>query len=91
MPLRKHEPVSEREMCRVSPFYSICEVLREIYHKSSDPEIKLKARIATAMAKSMSNKLTEYNGAWKKGFFDLNLTRSEKRERNKELRSLAKS
>jgi hypothetical protein len=38
----------------------ICTVLRGIYHGSADPSIRVKARVATAMAKKMDMKLREY-------------------------------
>ena len=72
MPLRKHEPVPEEMMNAESPVNSICEELRCIYNKTSDPEIKLRCRVATSMAKSMSRyivKLTNNRG-WFKGFWD---------------------
>jgi len=42
------------------PRYVICEVLRQIYHLSSDEGIRLRARIAMTMAKRMNSKLKEY-------------------------------
>lgn len=72
MPLRKHEPIDEEAMRWISPKNSICEVLREIYWKTSDPEIKLKARIATSMAKSITGKLSEYKKGWEKEYWDKN-------------------
>lgn len=38
----------------------ICTVLRGIYHSTEDESIRLRARIATAMAKKMDMKLREY-------------------------------
>lgn len=58
--LRKHEPVSEESMNHVSPRYTICETLRSIYHSTADESIRLKCRTATAMAKAMTARLTEY-------------------------------
>ena len=59
MSLHKHEPVSEGEMKVVSPRYSICECLRQCYWMTSDPNLKLKLREATAMAKAMGKKLSK--------------------------------
>jgi hypothetical protein len=44
------------------PKYTICGVLREIYKESNNEQIKLLARIATSMAKKMSNRLLYYYG-----------------------------
>ena len=38
----------------------ICTVLRGIYHRSEDPEIRTRARIATAMAKKVQMRLKEF-------------------------------
>ena len=70
--LRKHEPVSEEQMKWVSHHNTICETIRRIYEKSTDPDVRLKCREATAMAKAMSRKLTEYKDGWNNGFFDDN-------------------
>lgn len=56
--LHKHEPCSMKLIKRRNPKDSICGVLVEIYNLTDDPEIKLKCRVATSMAKSMSNKIT---------------------------------
>ena len=48
--------------------FTICEVLREIYHTSENERIKLLARIAMTMAKRMNNKLFEYNHTWQEVF-----------------------
>jgi hypothetical protein len=70
--LHKHEPIAEEEMCWISPEHTICEVLREIYWTTDDKNIRLKCRVATSMAKSMTEKLTEYKEEWEKGFWDEN-------------------
>jgi hypothetical protein len=72
MPLRKHEPIPEEAMNYMSPKDSICEVLRRIYWKTDDPEIKLNCRIATSMAKAMTKKLTGYRKKWEEDFWDEN-------------------
>lgn len=68
--LRNHEPVSEESMEWMSPNNSICQVLREIYFSTEDAGVKLKCREATAMAKSMTKKLTEYKENWEEDFWD---------------------
>ena len=70
MPLRKHEPIAEKEMAYASQNNSICQVLRDIYHKTNDPKIKLRCRLAVSMAKSMSAKMTGYKKNWEAGFWD---------------------
>ncbi len=59
MPLHKHEPVPESDMDHRSPNQSICEAIREIYWATHDPDIKLKCRVITAMAKAMNSKMVE--------------------------------
>lgn len=41
---------------------TVCDVLRRIYNKTDDEEIKLWARIATTMTRKMDYKLAEYAG-----------------------------
>jgi hypothetical protein len=48
--------------------FTICEVLREIYHTAEDKRIKLLSRIAMTMAKKMNNKLFEYSPTWQEIF-----------------------
>ena len=72
MGLHAHKPIDEAAMMWSSPEYSICQVLREIYFTTDNPAIKLHARVATAMAKSMTAKMEEYKAEWEKGFWDKN-------------------
>lgn len=62
MALHKHEPVPEETMIAINSKYSICECLRDIYWSTDDPDIKLKCRVATAMAKAMDKKIRELTG-----------------------------
>ena len=81
MPLHKHEPVPEKDMYHVSKQNTVCETLRDIYFEADrigNEDIKLKARIATAMAKAMDRKLREYNPNWVDDFFDPNPDMREK-------------
>ena len=70
MPYRRHKPVSEEEMlkpategemqfARYAGHHTICQTLREIWAVSDD-EVKLKCRLAVAMAKAMNDKLKAY-------------------------------
>jgi len=68
--LHKHNPIAEKAMDYTSPNHSICQVLRDIYHKTDDSAIKLKCRVAVTMAKKMSLKLTENKKNWEAGFWD---------------------
>jgi len=57
------EPVSEDQMWwreRYAGYPTICMTLRSIYNITEDPEIKLKCRLAMAMAKAMNDKLQWY-------------------------------
>lgn len=67
--IHEHEPVADSEMQASNRINTICQTLRDIYHKTDDKEIKLKCRIAVAMAKAMENKLTEYKDGWHIGFW----------------------
>ena len=51
----------KKNMMHKSQFRTICEVLREIYWGTDDPDIRLKAIEASMMAKAMARKLIEYN------------------------------
>lgn len=62
MPYPRVEPVDESDMRkkRYRGHFTICETLREIYMMSDNETIKLKCRLAVAMAKRMQEKLKEY-------------------------------
>jgi len=62
MSYKRHDPVPEIVMdkTRFEGHHSVCQILRDIYHLTENEEVKLKARIAMAMAKSMNNKLKKY-------------------------------
>lgn len=62
MPYKKFKPVSEKVILneRYNGHHTICQTVREIYMMTQNEEIKLKCRLAMAMAKSMHNKLKEY-------------------------------
>ena len=56
------EPEVEERMTHIAGRYTPCEVLRQIYKKVDDPEVKMLCRIATSMCKSMATRLTGYEG-----------------------------
>jgi len=62
MPYKKYPPVDEATMDRkrFEGHHSVCQTLRDIYHLTDDPEIKLKCRLAVAMTKAMHERLKWY-------------------------------
>lgn len=74
MPYKRRTPVSEEEMekpvelasaeemdiKRWEGHHTICQTLRDIYHITDNQEVKLKCRLAVAMAKAMNEKLKWY-------------------------------
>jgi hypothetical protein len=62
MPYKHVDPVPIHVMLkqRYQGHHSICETLREIYMATEDEGIKMKCRVAVAMAKKMHEKLKEY-------------------------------
>lgn len=57
-------PINEKHMTHNSKHYTLCQVLREIYQLTDDPEIKLKCRIASRMGKIMAAKISKYELGW---------------------------
>ena len=71
--IRKFEPVPALEMHKGRPNETgntICQELRDIFHLTKDPEIRLSLRIATAMAKEMDRLLTEFKQDWDEVFWN---------------------
>jgi hypothetical protein len=71
MSYKRRKPVREKEMLkeRWTGHHTVCETLREIYQLADDndyqhygflEDIKLKCRLAMAMAKAMQEKLKKY-------------------------------
>lgn len=56
------EPVPETDMTFVGSWYTVCEIMREIYNSSEDPDIRFKCRVACGMAKSMAGRITQHEG-----------------------------
>jgi len=61
--------MAEEKMDKVWPENTICQILRTIYIKTEDEEIKTLCRIAVVMAKKMDHKLREYSNSWDDGFW----------------------
>ena len=61
-PYKRREPVPESEMDRgrYNGHYTICQKLRDMYHRIDDPYIKTEIRICMAMSKAMNNRLQYY-------------------------------
>jgi hypothetical protein len=70
--MRKHKPCNENYMDKTFPSYTICQQLRELYHMTQNPEIKMGLRVAVSMAKAMQKKLQLYDKQWQKDFWDAN-------------------
>ena len=62
MPYKHRDPVPESEMdlSRYEGHHSICQTLRDIYHITDNADVRLKARLAMAMAKAMHMQLKRY-------------------------------
>jgi len=54
----------EKNIVTANPKRTICEVLREIYWYTTDPEIREKVLEASGMAKRMDKRLHEYKYGW---------------------------
>jgi hypothetical protein len=50
----------EMDRKRWEGHHSICQTLRDIYHLTDNPDVRLKCRLAVAMAKAMNEKLKWY-------------------------------
>jgi len=62
MPYKRYAPATEQDMDkRMKGPNTICNILREMYHITDDPEIRLKCRLAFSMGKAMCNKLMYYH------------------------------
>ncbi len=62
MPYPRHKPAPEEAMDRTvfEGENTLCQTIRDMYHMTEDPEIRLKLRVALTMSKSMCRKLMEY-------------------------------
>lgn len=71
MALHRHEPIHEGFMSRKNSRYTLCEVLRQTYWMTDDPQIRENLRLAVSMGKAMVKKLREYKADWdKEDFWD---------------------
>jgi len=62
MPYKRRNPVPESEMETTDHLghHSICQTLRDMYHETDDPNIRLKCRLCVAFAKAMNDRLQYY-------------------------------
>lgn len=81
------EPEIEERMMHIAGRYTPCEVLRQIYKKVDDPEVKRLLRVATTMSKCMANRITHYDGRnWGQRVYPVNpLWRQMKRQGKKQV------
>lgn len=68
-------------MKRASAFRTICEVHREIFDATEDPNIRELVLEAFVMGKKMDAKLREYKADWDAGFYEVNADRRQDRAR----------
>ena len=47
--------------------WTVCQILREVYHCTEDPLLRKKLRIASTMTKAMAAKIVEYEPKWGSG------------------------
>jgi hypothetical protein len=47
--------------------WTVCQILREVYHCVEDPLLRLKLRIASNMTKEMAAKIIEHEPNWGRG------------------------
>ena len=62
MSYKRRKPVDEKEMLKTrwEGHHTVCQTIRDIYNMTENDEIKLKCRLAMAMAKAMQDKLKHY-------------------------------
>jgi hypothetical protein len=66
-------PECEERMNHIGKRLTPCELMRQVYQNIKDPELRMKLRIATMQAKSMSFRITKYEGrGWGKAQWPLN-------------------
>ncbi len=64
-PYKRFDPAPESDMDkRMKGGDTLCNTIREMYHLSNDPGVKLKCRLAFAMGKAMCLKLCEYKAKY---------------------------
>ena len=65
MPYKRHPPASEEEMNkRMRGGPTLCNLLRDIYHSTTDSEIQMQCRLAYSMGKAMLRRLEKYHSIY---------------------------
>lgn len=59
-------PIARKKMHRDSRHYTVCQIIREIYHETDDPVIRMKCRIAHTMTKHMIDEICRHVPDWGK-------------------------
>lgn len=59
-------PLKDSEMDWVSRRWTVCQILREIYHAVDDPVLKFKCRVASQMTKQMIYAICKKEPHWGK-------------------------
>jgi hypothetical protein len=49
-------------MNHIGKLLTPCELMRQVYRAIKDPDLRMKLRVATMMAKSMSFRITKHEG-----------------------------
>ena len=75
----------DKRWVKAADFRTICEVLREIYWATEDPEIRKKSKEATAMAKKMDKRLRHYRDKYEEEY-EVNSNAKEITEHRRALR-----
>ena len=66
-------PVPEIDMLKTDSRLTVCELLRRIYARTEDKEIKYLCRVATSLAKFTYNRVSKHEGTgWGKGVWAKN-------------------
>jgi len=81
---KNFEPVTCDDMKFKGYRYTVCEILREIYRATDDPEIQLKCRMAVSMSKKMAVRISHYEGRkWGRSQYPWNPNRRHDRVKEK--------
>lgn len=60
------QPISRKKMHRDSRHYTVCQIIREIYHETDNPVTRQKCRIAHTMTKHMIDEICRHVPEWGK-------------------------
>lgn len=81
---KNFDPAKESDMDMVGHRVTVCELLREIYKSSTDPQVRIKCRMAVTMSKKMALLITETKGPrWGNEYYPWNPARRNERVKAK--------